>query len=112
MNIDKLPSEHAEQVTFVNWFRLQFPKVLIFAIPNGGLRNAVVAKKLKLEGVIKGVPDLYIPSKKIWIEMKRQKGGKLSNDQKRVIKYLEDNGDRVIIGYGFKDAKEQILKLM
>ena len=67
----KVPTEHAEQVTLVQWLRRQYPGVLIFAIPNGGQRNAAVALKLKLEGVVRGVPDLYIPAWRTWIEMKR-----------------------------------------
>lgn len=32
----------------------------IFAVPNGGDRNLLVAKKLKAEGVRRGVPDLML----------------------------------------------------
>ena len=91
-----IPTEHAEQVTFVQWFRLQYPGVLIFAIPNGGLRHKRVAEKLVAEGVAKGIPDLYIPAWHLWVEMKRTKGGSLSPDQKEKIAYLEGIGDRVI----------------
>jgi hypothetical protein len=38
------PSEHSEQVGFVNWFNAQYPRVLIFAIPNGEKRSITVAK--------------------------------------------------------------------
>ena len=44
-------SEHSEQVGFVNWFRAKYPKVLIFAIPNGEKRSISVATRLKAEGV-------------------------------------------------------------
>ena len=50
--------EHRLQVACVRWFRLQHPNVLIFAIPNGGQRNVVTAKRLKDEGVVAGVADL------------------------------------------------------
>lgn len=33
----------------------------LFAVPNGGDRNVIVAKKLKAEGVRPGVPDLIWP---------------------------------------------------
>lgn len=33
----------------------------IFAIPNGGARHIAVAKKMKAEGVKRGVPDIFIP---------------------------------------------------
>jgi len=72
------PSETEEQEGFVNWFRAKFPGVLIFAIPNGGHRAISTAKRLKAEGVVPGIPDLHVPAWRLWIEMKRVKGGKLS----------------------------------
>jgi hypothetical protein len=33
----------------------------IFAVPNGGARSVVVGRKLKAEGVKRGVPDLVWP---------------------------------------------------
>ena len=56
--------EHILQVNCVNYFRLRYPKGLIYAIPNGGQRNVIVASKLKSEGVLSGVPDLHIPMAK------------------------------------------------
>ena len=46
--------EHTEQVTLMQWWALahqQFgiPEQLLFAIPNGGERNVIVASKLKAE---------------------------------------------------------------
>ena len=76
------PSEHDEQVGFINWFRAKYSGVLIFAIPNGEKRAISVAKRLKAEGVVRGVPDLYVPTWNLWIEMKRASGGRLSPDQK------------------------------
>ena len=107
-----LPSEHDEQAGFVQWFRSKWPRVLIFAIPNGGKRNISTAKKLKLEGVVPGVPDLFIPAWGIWIEMKRQKGGRTSSDQDDMISYLESIGHRVIVGYGATDASDKLLSIL
>jgi hypothetical protein len=103
------PSEHSEQVGFINWFRAKYPQVLIFAIPNGEKRSISVAKRLKMEGVVRGVPDLYVPAWNLWIEMKRVSGGRLSTDQRQMIKYLEGIGHTVIIGKGAGDASKQIL---
>ena len=105
----KLPTEHDEQCGVVSWFRHQFPRVLIFAIPNGEKRSLSVAKRLKAEGVKRGIPDLYIPEWNLWVEMKRRKGGVLSKDQKNVIGYLESIGHTVIVGRGAADASAQIL---
>jgi len=104
------PSEHDEQVGFINWFRTKFPKVLIFAIPNGGKRSIGAGKKLKAEGVVAGVPDLFIPSWDIWVEMKRKSGGRLSPDQKKIIEYLESEGYHVIVAKGATDASKQIME--
>ena len=103
------PSEHSEQVGFINWFRAKYPDVLIFAIPNGEKRAISVAKRLKMEGVVRGVPDLFVPAWTLWIEMKRVSGGRLSTEQRQMIKYLEGIGHTVIIGKGAGDASKQIL---
>ena len=104
-----LPSEHEEQVGFVNWFRARFPGVLIYAIPNGGKRAMSTAKELKAEGVVPGVPDLHVPAWGLCIEMKRAKNGKLSDDQMQMIGYLEGIGQAVIIGHGAAQASEKVL---
>jgi len=106
------PSEHSEQVGFINWFRSQYPEILIFAIPNGEKRAISVAKRLKAEGVVRGVPDLFIPAWNLWVEMKRVSGGRLSTDQKQMISYLENIGHTVIVGKGATDASQQVLKFM
>jgi hypothetical protein len=102
-----IPTEHAEQVTFVAEFERTYPDVVIFAIPNGGLRNPVVAQKLKREGVKKGVPDLFIPPWRTWVEMKRIKGGRLSAEQKDWRDYLESCGYTVLVCNGWQDAMQQ-----
>ena len=104
------PSEHDEQVGFVNWFRAKFSGVLIFAIPNGGKRSIGAGRKFKAEGVVAGVPDLFIPAWNLWVEMKRESGGRLSPDQKTMITYLESIGHCVIVGKGAADASKQILE--
>lgn len=57
-------SEHVEQVALIQWCaRLtpQYPELAeLFAVPNGGQRNRIVAAKLKAEGVRPGVPDLLL----------------------------------------------------
>ena len=63
--------EHIEAVRFMRWvdgFRgtpgaiLKWPCLKwLHHIPNGGLRNRVVAGKLKAEGVRAGVSDYFLP---------------------------------------------------
>jgi len=71
-----------------------------------------VAKKMKAEGVKPGVPDLCVPEWRLWIEMKRRTGGRLSADQKDWIAYLEGIGDTVIVGRGAEDASRQVLQFL
>lgn len=103
-----MPTEHQEQVAFVRWFRLQFPTVKIFAIPNAAVRDERQAAWMKAEGLTAGVPDLCIPAWRLWIEMKRQKGGVVSPDQAEWIAYLNMHGQRAVVCRGFDDAVRQV----
>ena len=105
---DRIPTEHEEQREVVKWFRQTHRGVRIFAIPNGGQRSIAAATRLKIEGVSAGVPDLFIPAWRLWVEMKRIKGGVLSAEQKDWIKYLDEVGYCVKVCKGAEDAKEQI----
>jgi len=64
------------QQSIVTYFRFAFPKYLIFAVPNGGNRNAREGARLKKQGVLAGVSDLVIvlPNKTIFVELKVGKG--------------------------------------
>lgn len=106
----KVPSEHEEQREFVWWFRRAFPLVRIFAIPNGGARSKREGGRLKLEGVSPGVPDLFIPEWRLWIEFKKSKGGNVSAEQKDWLAYLEAIGYKTFVAKGFAPASEYILK--
>lgn len=105
---DRIPTEHEEQRELVKWFRQTFDGVRIFAIPNGGARSITTAARLKVEGVSAGVPDLYVPAWKLWIEMKRSEGGVVDKKQKDWHDYLKSIGDRVIVCKGADNAKRMI----
>lgn len=107
----QFPSEHLEQVRFVSWFRREYPDVRIIAIPNGGGRSKAQAGALRAEGVVAGVPDLFIPEMGTWIEMKRQSGGKVSPEQTDWLNYLHRCGYRTAVCKGFEAAKEFVLSL-
>jgi len=85
-------------------FRKTWPDVRIIAIPNGGWRDIRTAARLKAEGVTPGVPDLFIPEWKVFIEMKRAKGGNLSASQKDWIEHLNNIGYRAFVCAGAEDA--------
>lgn len=106
----KQGSEDLEQINFINWFRHHFPEVVVIHIPNGGKRNMGEAMKLKRMGVMAGVPDLFIPAWGLWIEMKKEKGGKLSQEQKDMIGYLHECGYIVRVCQGFESAKNAVME--
>src|SRR5262245_57905739 len=57
--------ERQHQVALIKWVRSvkdAYPVLrLLYAVPNGGLRNIKVARKLKAEVVMTGVADLCLP---------------------------------------------------
>lgn len=102
-------SEHQIQVACINWFRLQYPKYMIYAIPNGGERNKVVAARLTAEGVLKGVPDLHIPAAKqgfhgLYIEMKAGTN-KPKPHQITVMEKLSNEGYKCAVCWTFDQFK-------
>jgi hypothetical protein len=103
--------ESQAQSDFIRYARfvLKDRQHLIFAIPNGGSRNIIEASNLKKQGVVAGVPDLFlaIPNKDyhgLFIEMKRETKSKVSDNQKEVIALLKSQGYAVEICYGFQEA--------
>jgi len=107
-------TEHAAQCALIKWFRIRYPKIsgTLFAIPNGGKRNIGVAVKLKQEGTLAGVSDLFLMVSRgtyhgCFIEMKTETG-RLSGPQKDFIKLAEEQGYFTIVGYGFIDAKNKV----
>ena len=111
-------NEHQEQVALIQWFRLQHPKQIkcLWAIPNGGVRNIGTAIKLKREGVVPGVSDLFlmIPNSTkhgLFLEMKA-KSGKLTTDQKEFISLAESMGYDAKVAYSYEEGKEIIKKYL
>lgn len=106
---EQIPSEDYEQMMFVQWMRRTYPELWLYAIPNGGYRGKATAARLKATGVSAGVPDLCIPSLKVYIEMKRTKGGSVSKDQKEWLDYLRQAGYTVAVCKGCEEAKKFII---
>jgi hypothetical protein len=113
--------EHQEQKALFKWAALLSPQLpgleLLFAIPNGGHRHLLVAKKMKAEGVKTGVPDMCLPVARgryhgLFIELKRAKGGKASENQKRWLKALRDQGYLAKVCHGWVEAKNLIEKYL
>lgn len=86
--------EHKIQADCVRVFRYMHQPLAwkLFAIPNGGARNIIVAAKLKAEGVISGVWDMFLAVPKgnyggLFIEIKAGKN-KLTDNQ---VKFRQEN---------------------
>ncbi|MBR3550463.1 MAG: VRR-NUC domain-containing protein [Bacteroidales bacterium] len=90
--------EHQTQCACVRWFRYQYPNLamLLYAIPNGGARDRVTGAKLKAEGVVAGVADLFLSVPRcgfhgMYIEMKAGKNTQ-TESQKEFQRSVESEG--------------------
>lgn len=112
------PSEANEQQWLFRWAwdmqHLKWPELeLMHHIPNGGSRNRIEAARLKGQGVKAGIPDVFLPVAKggyhgLYIEMKKQHGGRVSPEQKDKIAKLREQGYRVEVCEGFQIAADVI----
>lgn len=106
------PTERQEQVVFmarVEWALPESIAALIFAIPNGGLRDPRVAARLKAEGVKRGVPDICVAIPRgvyhgLWIEMKRIESGRTAERQIEMQNRLLDEGYCAVVCRGAEQA--------
>lgn len=111
--LDTLNSESREQQNLIKWARND-KRIgnLLFALPNAGKRTVREATKIKREGLLTGVPDLFlaIPNKKYhgyFIELKT-KSGKLTPQQKECIIMLNEQGYLAECVYGALHAQMRI----
>lgn len=81
------------QQDIVKNIRLLYPDAILYAIPNGGRRNAFEGQRLKKQGVMAGVSDLHLIYKRkiFFIEVKAGKG-KQSESQKLFQRDVEERG--------------------
>lgn len=112
MASEKLPTERQEQILFVTWVRKQGYR--LSASANGGSRHMLEAINLKRMGVSAGFPDIEIPIPcghyhGFYVEMKRQKGGRLTPEQAEWLSYLREQGYFAQMAKGFEEAKQMFL---
>lgn len=109
-------SEHQIQCAFIEWVALQGLNIdglsSAFAVPNGGLRNIVVARKLKAEGVVPGQPDWQWPVARggfigLAIEFKAGDGVP-SKEQRERINGLQRAGWCVVICWDWEAAARTV----
>jgi len=122
----KFPTEEYEQKVVIAWAKAHeayYPRLmLLHASMNGILTNVRFAAKLKSLGRKAGVPDLFLPcSQVIWdeiaelrlkcglfIEMKRTKGGTVSDEQEWWHAALRAQGYEVKVARGATEAIKTI----
>src|SRR5680860_913206 len=101
-----IPTEDQEQAALVQYCDAKhYPR---FRIPNETFTKSWKQKnKNKVMGVSPGVPDLgvIVNNRLIFIELKRSKGGVVSEYQKEWITHLERANVPVRVCRGFYEAK-------
>lgn len=93
----KVPTEHQIQSAFFDWLGKQHRDVLAYAVPNAARRSYGAARYLQAEGLKSGVPDVCIckavePFHGMYLEFKREKGGRLSEHQHDWLQKLCEEG--------------------
>lgn len=113
--------EAREQEALFRWAayeRGKWPELAaLHHIPNGGSRNKAEAARLKAQGVRAGVPDICLPAARgcyhgLYIELKRRKGGRVSEAQRQWLEYLEGAGYCARVCHGWDEARETIEKYL
>ena len=107
------PTEESEQRSIFQWAHYaaaEHPELrLLFAIPNGGYRSKATAGRMKATGTKPGVPDMMLPVPRgeyhgLWIELKRAKGGRVSDEQHWWIDELNRCGYMAVVAKGSEMA--------
>ena len=100
--------ERELQEACVKWFRLQYPNLVIFAVPNGGSRNLYEAKNMKESGTLAGVADLVIVGnggRVLFVEMK---AGKNKQEDSQVL--FQNKVEKLGHKYIICRSREQFMK--
>ena len=117
--IPKMAEEAREQARLVatlrcHWHTLPIEKrPIVFAVPNGGKRNAAEAANLKVQGALAGIHDLIIwlpGGRSLLVEMKAH-DGRLSESQKEIHAHSTALGFTTIVAYSAEDALDQLRRV-
>ena len=117
MTRNTTPLESEEQRALFQWAALaaaKWPELRsMYHVPNEGLRSGRAGARLKLEGMRAGVPDVCLPVPRggygaLYIELKRTKGGSLSENQRTWIESLKMLGNKAVVCYGWEQARDEI----
>ena len=105
--------EHQTQCACVQWFRLAYPKFLIYSIPNARKVSKVQGARLVSEGVVSGIPDLHIPIAKkgfhgLYIEMKAG-NNKPSPNQITIMDKLRNEGYKCVVCWNLDEFMKEVI---
>ena len=111
------PPEEMEQIALVQWLELH--KIKYTHVPNEGKHKVQYRVKQKRLGVKSGVPDLlifdpppnYPDNVGTAIELKRRKGGSVSQEQTAWLNILQERGWTVAVCKGAGKAIEFLEEL-
>ena len=114
-------AEDMAAVALIQWRDLHVKRhpelALLFAIPNGGFRNAREAARLKAMGVKAGVSDYFLPvprlgsSSGLWIELKTG-NNKPTKPQLAWIAAMHEQGYWARVCYGWVDAAQAVCEYL
>ncbi len=112
--VSLIPTEDEEQEALFDWAADQPELSCMFAIPNGGFRNKATAVRMKRTGTKAGVPDIFLPIASrgfhgLFIEMKRTKGGSVSQAQRDTMERLAHEGYCCKVCRGAEEARITIV---
>jgi hypothetical protein len=107
----RIPTEHEEQCAVIALADQHPIAKHLFAIPNGANKSPATAAKFKREGLRAGYPDLGLDVARrgyhgLRIEMKRSKGGVVSENQSHWFAFLTDQGYCCKLCRGAEEAIE------
>jgi len=110
-----LPTEAQEQCVLANY--LDRLGVLWCHVANERHTSKISGARLKAQGVKSGVPDVFVYTRSpktqrpVAIELKRQKGGRVTPAQKRWLRDLKTEGFETYLALGAQDAITYLTEL-
>jgi hypothetical protein len=111
-------TESVLQSQCVAWFRAQHPEIIIFAIPNAAKRSFALAARMRKEGMVSGIPDLFIAKDSregifqmyngLFIEMKRSDSEKTTANQDYYLQKLQEAGYKTAVCHSFDEFQQTV----
>ena len=109
MSKNTTPHESWEQICLIDELKRIDPDMLMEINPAAGMKlSKQMAGRVKQLGYQAGTLDIFLPEHRVYVELKRQTGGRLSPEQKKRIPRLEAAGYRVIVANGHVEALKQL----